>query len=80
MRHFWGNLFQTFIPTILIDLIEVKVKKQLKLSFLTVCADTATMTLRVGAKLMSNLGCDYAASLGGGGAVQMRILDPGLEY
>jgi len=38
-----------------------------------VYADTATMTLRVGAKLMFDLGCDYVASLDGGGAVQMRV-------
>ena len=32
-------------------------------SFLMVCADTATMTLRVGAKLMFDLGCEFLYNL-----------------
>lgn len=48
-------------------------------SYFMVCADSSdfnsnnAMNLRVAAKLMCDLGCDYAVNLDGGGAVQMRV-------
>lgn len=42
-------------------------------SFFFVCCDSATMNLRVGAKLMCDLGCDYAVNEDGATATQMRV-------
>ncbi len=42
-------------------------------TFLFVCAVPATMDLRVGAKLMADLDCDYAVNMDGSGQVQMRV-------
>jgi Predicted periplasmic protein (DUF2233). len=42
-------------------------------TFFLVCVVPATMNLRVGAKLMEDLGCDYAVNMDGSGQVQMRV-------
>jgi len=42
-------------------------------SYFLVCLDRCTMDMRVGAKLMCDLGCDYAVNEDGGQAVQMRV-------
>jgi len=42
-------------------------------SYIMVCADSATMDLRVAAKLMCDLGCDYAINEDGAMATQMRV-------
>ena len=42
-------------------------------SFLMVCADTARMNLRVGAKLMVDLECKYACNEDGATGVKMRV-------
>lgn len=44
-------------------------------SFFMVCFDVSGIDLRSGAKLMVDLGCDYAVSMDGGGAVKMRVAD-----
>jgi len=42
-------------------------------SYFLVCVDRDTMDLRVGAKLMCDLGCDYAVNEDGATATQMRV-------
>ncbi|GMQ65329.1 phosphodiester glycosidase family protein [Vallitalea maricola] len=42
-------------------------------SFYMVCVCPARMSLPVGAKLMLDLGCDYAVNLDGSGGVKMRV-------
>lgn len=42
-------------------------------TFFLVCADRTTMTLPVAAKMMVDLGCDYAVNMDGASATQMRV-------
>lgn len=44
-------------------------------SFFFVCCDSTTMDLRVGAKLMCDLGCDFAVNEDGASATQMRVAE-----
>ena len=42
-------------------------------SYFMVCVDRCQMDVRVGAKLMCDLGCDYAVNEDGSTATQMRV-------
>ncbi|HBD64444.1 MAG TPA: hypothetical protein DC038_08425 [Clostridiales bacterium] len=44
-------------------------------SFFFVCCDSTTMDLRVGAKLMCDLECDFAVNEDGASATQMRVAE-----
>lgn len=42
-------------------------------SFLMVCTNATTMDLIIGAKMMADLGCDYAVNEDGSGGMKMRV-------